>query len=104
MLRERFGRAERDREAEDLEVVEEGKRLLLPAADVERDQRAGPRLLLPVDRVFGIVRQKEPDVADLAHLGVRDEERGDPPRVALLLLGADFERLERSREEPGRVR
>src|ERR1019366_168367 len=61
MLRQGLGRAERDREAEHLQVVQERKRLPLAATDIERDQRTGPRVLLAVDRVFGVVRRQQPD-------------------------------------------
>src|ERR1700690_101510 len=94
MLGKRFGGAERDREAEDLEVVEEQERLPLPTADIERNQRARPRVLFAVDRVFRVVRGKQPDVKDPAHLWVRDEKRGHLHGVALLLLGSDLEGLE----------
>ena len=103
MLCERLGGAERHRELHHLEMVEERKGFLFAAVEMQRDQRAGPGMLLSEDGVLGIAGGQEPEVADLAHLGMLREELGDPLGVALLLLGADLQGLKRAREQPGGV-
>ena len=88
MLLQRFGGAERDGEFEDLQVIEEGEGFLLPAVEIEGNERTRPRGLLPVDGIFGIVGGQQPEVANLANLGLDDEKRRDLLGIALLLLSA----------------
>src|SRR6185437_9453602 len=79
--RESLGAAEADREIGDLQRVEEGERLLLPALEVEREGRARAATMALEDVRLARALLEEDKIADLFDLRVAAEEVANLLRI-----------------------